>query len=312
MTRRALITGATGFAGRHLADQLAAHGADLLGSTSQGPARTALSAGGLPMRVVPCNFCRPDENDAFLQATQAFQPTEVYHLAGLSIAVDCGSTDPTDVAWQINVEGTRQILALAKTLSPVPRVLVVSSSHVYAGSDAPVNEEANLAPRNGYGKTKLAAEELARQAFDAGVPVIIARSFQHTGPGQSYRMMLPEWARQFAQGAVPVEVHTCGATIDLCDVRDVVLAYQLLMQAGQPGRVYNVGSGIARTSGDVLALLRQVADPNRPIRELRPGKKHDAIADSTRIRNEIGWRPSIPIERTVADTWNFWREQASA
>ena len=120
-------------------------------------------------------------------------------------------------------------------------------------------------------------------------------------------MMLSQWAWQLATTDQPVEVYTHDASVDLTDVRDVVRAYRLLVERGRSGEVYNVGSSQSRRTGDLVGLLRGMADPTRPIVELRPGRKQDPIADITRVSKRTGWRPAIPIEQTVADTWEYWR-----
>jgi GDP-4-dehydro-6-deoxy-D-mannose reductase len=121
-------------------------------------------------------------------------------------------------------------------------------------------------------------------------------------------MMLPQWARQFAGGGTsPVEVLTRDAVIDLTDVRDVVRAYRLLAEKGKPDTVYNVGSGRPRRSGEVLDLLRRLADPDRPVKEIHPGEKQDPIADVSRLNQQTGWRPEVPLGQTVADTLAYWR-----
>ncbi len=124
-------------------------------------------------------------------------------------------------------------------------------------------------------------------------------------------MMLPQWAQQFACGTEPVKVHTCDAHVDLTDVRDVVRAYRLLAEHGLSGKAYNVGSGRSRRTGDILEMLRRMADPSRTLIETRPGLKQDPIADVTRLARDTGWRATIPLEQTIADTLAWWRRRAA-
>jgi GDP-4-dehydro-6-deoxy-D-mannose reductase len=170
-----------------------------------------------------------------------------------------------------------------------------------------VSEDAPLGPRRGYGITKLAAEQLACQAADEGLDVLIARAFQHAGPRQGPRMMLSEWISQLAaDDDSPVRVRTLDAYIDLTDVRDVVRAYRLLVDLGTSGMIYNVGSGVCRRSGDVLELVRNRLGRRRTIVETRPGQKQDPIAATGRILRATGWQANIGLEQTVAQTVDFW------
>ena len=316
MPHRVLITGISGFVGGFLAEHLLEAGDAVLGCSPRG-AWEENSPEWLRDRVelVDWDLARPDGlPDEVRRRIERFGPEAVYHLAALSVPEDCGPDQPTPEATAINVDGTRRVLETAISLVSGPRVLFVSSSYVYAPVDPrspQIDENAPLRPRQGYGRTKLAAErEVGRAVWQSGCDAVIARSFQHTGPRQSSRMMLPQWAEQFARGGTePVKVRTCDAYIDLTDVRDVVRAYRLLLQRGRRGEVYNVGSGISRRTGDILDLLRSMADPDRPVVETRPGFKQDPIADVTRLIRATGWRPAIPLEQTVADTLAWWRRQ---
>ena len=313
MTHRALIIGVSGFAGGFLAEHLLDVGDAVLGVSPDGkwmPSSPPSLAGSVELLL--WDIGRPDGPEpSILHRVEQFSPDAIYHLAAMSVPADCGDREPTPLAVEVNVEGTRRVLELAAALSSRPRVLFTSSSYVYApvASSAPhVAEDAAVAPRCGYGKTKLAVEELAqRMREERGVDVVIARAFQHAGPRQSPRMMLSQWASQFAVADKPVEVYTRDAHVDLTDVRDVVRAYRLLVEHGRSGEVYNVGSSRDRRTGDLLELLRGIADPGRPIVELRPGPKQDPIADIARLTGDTGWQPEISIERTVADTWEYWR-----
>ncbi len=315
MPLRALITGISGFAGGFLAEHLLECGDQVLGCSPDGTweesspeelrGRVELLAWdlGTPERTSPEARRRIEE----------FRPDSVYHLAALSVPEDSGDEEPLPAALAINVGGTRQVMELAASLSSKPRVLFTSSSHVYAPvspQDCRVDETAPLGPRRAYGRTKLLAEGEVRRAIDElGCDAVIARSFQHTGPRQNPRMMLPQWARQFAAGgSEPVEVYTLDAHLDLSDVRDVVRAYRLLVERGRRGEVYNVGSGVSHRSGEVLELLRRMADPARPLVELQPGFKQDPIAETSRILRCAGWQARLPLETTVSDTLAWWQQ----
>jgi GDP-4-dehydro-6-deoxy-D-mannose reductase len=316
MPHRALITGASGFAGGFLAEHLLESGDVVLGCSPDG-AWEAASPEAIrePVKLVAWDLGRADGlDDEARRRIEAFRPEVIYHLAALSVPRDCGAEEPAPAALAVNVGGTGRVLRLAASLAPSPRVLFVSSSHVYAPVDREkprVDESSPLGPTQGYGQTKLAAEREVRRAVEQdGTDAVVVRAFQHTGPRQVEPMMLPEWVRQFAAGGGdPVEVHTCDAQIDLSDVRDVVRAYRLLAERGRRGEIYNVGSGVPRSSGDVLDILRELAAPDRPIDETQPGFKQDPIADITRLVRATGWRPLVSIDQTVADTLAYWRRR---
>jgi len=316
MNQRALITGVAGFAGSFLAEQLLDAGADVLGCTLDG-AWHAASPPSLGARVPLLAWDLAAEPSADVcRAIAEFSPTVIYHLAAVSVPSHCGSAEPTPAALAINVGGTRRLLDLARTLVPPPRVLLVSSSHVYQAvrPESPqIDEHWPTAPYTGYGKTKLLAEQEARRAVETwGCPVVIARAFQHAGPRQNPEMMLAQWARQVAEGRDPIDIYTRQANLDVADVRDVVRAYRLLAAAGQPGEAYNIGSGIPRSSGAVFDLLVSLSASRPAIREVRPGAKQEPVADYQRLHRLTGWRPEIALERTVADTLAWWRTFAAA
>lgn len=313
MARRALVTGISGFVGGHLAERLLAAGQEVLGAAPDDGTPLTCAPVVAEIERVRWDFSAGPPDEAACRSVRRFAPQAIYHLAALSVPEDCGAAEPNPLAWAINVEGVRRVLELAAALRSRPRVLLASTCHVYTPAspgNTRFDERSPLGPVGAYGRTKLAAEELVRQAVREGsCEAVIARGFAHTGPRQSPRMMLPQWAAQFAAGgSEPVEVYTRDARIDLSDVRDVVRAYERLVELGQPGEAYNVGSGEERTSGEVLEMLRRQADPDRPIVEIRPGFKQERIADIGRLGALAGWRPEIPIEQTVADTWAWWVE----
>ncbi|MHB1037042.1 MAG: NAD-dependent epimerase/dehydratase family protein [Pirellulales bacterium] len=312
----AFVTGITGFAGMHLAEHLLASGDRVIGSSRRGcwpetaPAMVRQEVPLLAWNLAEADALSADDR----RRLEEFAPEVLFHLAAMSVPDDCGEPLATPEALATNVEGTRRALALAASLASRPRFVFAGSSHVYAPAspDRPwMSEDAPLRPRRGYGLTKLAAEEAVRAA-GARQEIVIARAFQHAGPRQGPRMMLSQWACQFARGGSdPVEVYSRDTWLDLCDVRDVVRAYRLLAELVPPGETYNIGSGENRRSGDILDILRQLADPSREIVELRPGYKQDTIADTARLAADTGWHAEIPLERTVADTLAFWRQAPS-
>jgi GDP-4-dehydro-6-deoxy-D-mannose reductase len=305
---KALLTGITGFVGGHLTRHLLASGDEVVGVSQNGAWPADFS---LPVTLVPGDLAN-DFTPSFIAEIDKYAPDVIYHLAGLSIPSDCGgSGEPTPAAWNVNVEGVRRIIELAAALRRRPRIVFTSSSHVYSAVpiDSPVvDESAPLEPRTAYGRTKLAAEEFCRRAvLEIGADIIIVRSFPQAGERQDPRLMLAEWAAAMARREPEIMIGGDDVTLDLLDVGDAVRALRLLALHGASGSVYNVGSGIARTSGDLLRLLQTMADDPRPVRVRNPERRSDPVADIRRLQAATGWRPEVPIERTIADVWHYWR-----
>jgi nucleoside-diphosphate-sugar epimerase len=310
---RAFITGITGFAGQYLAEHLVDCGDQVLGTTwGDTWSRDVAPALQAQIRLIPWDLTQPVP--AALRAVLEAWPVDwVFHLAAISVPGECGGHDPSPLAQAVNVAGTRAVLELAGQLRPAPRVLVVSSAHVYAPVDPArpqVAEDAPLAPRSAYGVTKLACERLCAAAVAGGLDAIVARAFQHAGPRQLPKFMLPEWAAQFAHlGDEPIRVVTLDSYNDLSDVRDVVRAYRHLLDAPHTRGVYNVGSGINVRSGDVFALLAACSGRHPDVVQLQPGRRQSPIADISRITAATGWSPRIPLRQTVGDTWAYFQSR---
>lgn len=250
--------------------------------------------------------------DEVRRGVRQFAPNCIYHLAAISVPAQCGSSQPSAMAWAVNVEGTSAVIQLAKSLEVPVRVLVVSSAHVYSPVPAEnpvVSEDSPVGPTGSYGKTKLQAEHVCQQAVADGMDIVIARAFQHSGPRQLPKFMLPEWARQFATSSDrPVHVVTLDSCIDLSDVRDVVRAYRLLMTRNTRG-VYNVGSGKPIRTREVFEELVRLTGQRRQVVERNPGFRQHPVADISRLVRDTQWSPRIPLQQTVADTLVSFQKQ---
>jgi GDP-4-dehydro-6-deoxy-D-mannose reductase len=315
MKQRALITGIAGFVGLHLAEHLSVSGDQVLGCDltgvwpSHAPKSVRENAAIFPWRLGE----EAEPNSEYVQMLEEFSPTVVYHLAAVSVPNVCES-DVT-AAQRVNVDGTQAVLRWAENATPRPRVLFVSTSHVYERpsqtiSDATeirLDEASPVAPTNVYGRTKHEAEQAV---FESPLDTIVVRAFQHGGPRQSGPLMLPEWLQQLADPTIdPITVHTTDAWIDFTDVRDVVRAYRLLSEPDIAPGVYNVGSGFPRKTGDILDRLIKITGRTPSIEQIRPGRKFTPIADIGRLIHETGWRPEIPIDQTLQDAWDAFPKQ---
>jgi len=299
---RIVITGASGFAGGHLADACATEGDDVV----------ALSrAEGIDLL----------DADATRRAIGRAEPAVVYHLAAKA-SVGRSWQDPRRALTE-NITMTLNVLEAARTEAPGARVVVAGTGEVYGPPEQlPVTEHAPLHPQNPYAVSKAAAELLAGFYADAhDGHVIRTRTFNHAGPRQSPIFAIASFARQVAEGRLrgddPVRVVTGNPDVrrDFTDVRCVVRAYRLLA-ARAPAGVYNVCSGFTPSITEIVAQLGQVAgvgvqhvvNPDL----VRGHEVTDVRGSHDRLTSATGWEPMIPFERTLGDAVAWWEQELAA
>ena len=303
-----LITGAAGFAGSHLLDLLEAGERPVVAWRRPGEPLPPVPTGSRWMEVEILDA------DAVHRAVLDARPSLVYHLAG--IAHEGRSWERTAQTLGVNALGTHHLLEAVARLDSVPRVLVAGSALVYREQPGALREDAPIGPASPYALSKLAQEMVGAHAAERGLPVLLARPFNHIGPRQSPLFFASGVARQVARveqglAAPVVEVGNLEARRDLTDVRDTVRAYRAILERGVPGRVYNVCSGQACRVGDILdgllARSRVRIDVRQDPARFRP---HDAplvLGDRSRLTAELGWTPTTPIEQTLVDLLDYWR-----
>ncbi|MGH9256084.1 MAG: GDP-mannose 4,6-dehydratase [Vicinamibacterales bacterium] len=308
--RPVLVTGAAGFAGSHVVEQLAGSCDIVAWARSAPPSDVARLARWTSIDLL--------DRDRVRREVQAVRPAAVYHCAGASHVG--ASWQDTAQPLANNALATHYLLDALRRARVEARVLVTGSATVYAPSLSPLREDDRLAPNSPYAVTKLAQEQLVlREAADSGLGVIVARPFNHTGPRQRPDFAAPGMARQIAlieHGALDpvIKVGNLDAERDLTDVRDTVRGYVLLMERGVPGTVYNVASGIGRSIRAVLDALVQRSHVPVEIRidseRLRPLDTPVIVGDATRLRRATGWVPLIPFDRMIDDLLDYWRRTA--
>jgi GDP-4-dehydro-6-deoxy-D-mannose reductase len=304
VSRRVLITGASGFAGAHLARACADAGENVVDlSRSSGLRVDLLDAG------------------AVRAAVREAEPDVVHHLAARAHVGE--SWREPGAYLRDNVAMTFNLLDAVREEAPRAAVVVAASSELYGPpAQLPVEESAPLRPQNPYAVSKASADLLAGFFADAhGLRVVRARAFNHAGPGQEPIYAIASFARQIAAGIVAgqerVRVVTGNpdARRDYTDVRDVVRAYRALTDAAEPG-AYNVCSGRPASAAELLAALGRVAgveidhvvDPSLR----RANEVMEVRGSAARLHAATGWEPEIPLERTLADTVAWWAEEIRA
>jgi GDP-4-dehydro-6-deoxy-D-mannose reductase len=292
---RAIVTGGAGFAGRHLLG---------LVPDALAPTRTELDL--LDPRAVR-------------DTLRGSAPSLVFHLAARP-SVGRSWQAPADTLME-NVAMTANLLEAVRLEAPDATVVVVSSGEVYGSPERlPVDERALLRPQNPYAASKAAGDLLASQYADGfGVRVVRVRPFNHAGPGQSDDYVVGALTRQVAEaearGQTEVVVRTGNpdSSRDFTDVRDVVRAY--VAAADLDGGVWNVASGQAASVRELLELVRVAAriTVHHEVDEARVRRRdvREVRGSAQRLREATGWRPEIPLEQTVADALDAWRERLS-
>lgn len=312
--KRILVTGSNGFVGRYLVEhfQTGAH-QFIRGMSGHG------QRGELASDQVILDVC---DADAVEQVVAAIKPTHLIHLAAISNVPF--SVDNPGLTWKTNVLGTVNVLNALSLFAPDCFALVVSSSEVYGGafqSGQALSENAPCLPMNPYAASKRAAELAAEQFFRQGLKGAIARPFNHIGPGQSAGFATASFARQIAliEGGKQepiIRVGNLEASRDFLDVEDVCRAYMKLIQASaeiSPGTIYNIASGVPVNIGDILQRLLAMADVKIAVEidseRLRPSDTPFAVGNAQRLKQAVGWAPTVSLENTLSRLLDDWREQ---
>ena len=311
---RALITGMTGFVGGHLvrsllADGWSVHGTLLTFITETPPPGTT----GTPVDIT--------DADAMADLVDEVQPDAIFHLAGAaSVGQSFGDPEGT---WKVNVEGTRGVLEGLRRSAPGARMVIALSGEEYGRvplADLPVTENTPLNPLSPSAESKVAADDLcAGYRREHGLAVLRLRAFNQLGPGQDPRFVVPSICKQIADAEMAgddvcrLQLGNLDTRRDFLDVRDVVDAYRLLIECGDPDQTYLAGRGQSESIRELVDIavslarvpVEVVSDPSR----VREGEQPDLYAEPRALK-ELGWAPRIPLEQSISDTLDYWRDRA--
>lgn len=309
---RALVTGAGGFAGKHLLDYLTSRTeCELYGTT-----HSSVNAGQERVHWLRSDLTIREEASSLVEQVR---PEYVFHLAAQS-NVQKAFKDP-EATIMNNVVGELNLLDALRASCPQARVLIVGSSEQYGlvrPEDVPIDEDTPFRPNNPYAVSKIAQDALALQYFLAyGQPIVRVRPFNHIGPGQSEHFVAAAFAKQVARIEAGLQepviyVGNLAAQRDFSDVRDMVRAYYLAITQGEPGEVYNIGSGQGRSIqwllDDLVSMSNVKVEVKQDPTRMRPADIPVLVGDTTRFRERTGWQPEIPLERTLEDVLDYWRK----
>jgi GDP-4-dehydro-6-deoxy-D-mannose reductase len=309
MAGRILVTGAAGFVGQWLSRALRRQGWTVFGGTLEGPPQNGLLAddalGGVTW--VPLDV-RSDQS--VRAAIDASRPDHVAHLAGIAYPPEANA-DPGR-AHDVNAVGVTRVIAALGAAGRPARVLVVGSSEQYGphpASDYPLKESGVLAPHSAYARTKADQERLALEvSARTGVPVVLTRSFNHSGAGHGSNYLLPSLvrrARELPREGGTLRIGNSQPIRDYLHVADVIDAYMLLLEHGTSGEVYNVCSGkgvsIRELAECVLKRVGVDAEISEDPALVRPNDMPLLVGDNTKLRRATGWSPRRKLEDIIDD-----------
>ncbi len=313
---RVLVTGAAGFVARHLFAFLREEEPE---AELYGLARPHGTPADVPGRVTLIEADLLDGHGVEAALALA-QPDRVVHLAAQS-SPHRSWIDP-EGTLRTNILGAFNLLEAARKLRTPPRVLLVGSSEEYGlaePGDIPLREEAPLRPNSPYAVSKVSQGYLGLQyALAYRMPILRTRTFHHTGPGRGETFAESSFAKQIVEieaGRRPAVLHVgnLDAIRDFTDVRDTVRAYWALLGRGENGEVYNVCSGRALKIRELLDVLIHVSGVKAEVRtdpeKLRPSDIPVLVGDPGKIRKATGWEPRLPLDRTLKDLLQDWRQR---
>ena len=303
MKKRLLVTGLSGFVGRAIQKYIKANSKSL----------------DLILAEPQKKYDVRNEND-LREMIEATSPDYIIHLAAQSFVPDSFSSP--HITFDINFYGTLNLLEAAKNTGFSGRLLFIGSGDTYGlvgEEDLPIYEKYPLRPRNPYAVSKVAAEALCYQWSQTdNFDVIMARPFNHIGPGQDERFVIADFAKQLVSikyGKQPAEI-TVGnidVTRDFTDVRDVVRAYLMLLDKGRNGQVYNVCSGKEYSIRYLLTQLLSIVGVDANIIQdsarFRTSEQMRLYGNYDLLKQHTGWFPEVDTMQSLSDIVTYWSER---
>lgn len=320
--KKILITGASGFVAGHFIRFLASHPPKF---EIHGISRTRPSwdffPGSTPLNET-FSFHQADLMDMprITSLINKIQPDYILHLAAQSSVAESWKTPVASFMNNTNI--FLNILDTIRLNDNAARVLSVGSSEQYgivSENDLPLKEDSPLRPANPYAVARVAQEQLATIYADGyGLDICCTRSFNHCGPGQSDRFVVSGIVKQFvriSRGLQDPVIHIGNGSIvrDFVDVRDVIIAYNILMTKGKRGGVYNICSGTGRAIREIVMELSRIleipVDIRQELSQIRPIDNPRIIGSNEKMHKEFGWQPTVGFEQTLRSMYDCWDQR---
>jgi len=313
--KKILITGASGFVGNHLIELLLKEDNQIFGTYLTDKSKETLSRFGDKLKLTQIDLS--DEVKVF-SLIEEIKPDLIFHLAASTSPAESFNDPKGTIVNNITVE-LNILEALRKINLTETRVLITSSADIYGKvkkEDLPINENCPLNPTSPYAVSKIAQDFLALQYFNAhSIKTIRARAFNHVGPGQAPAFVVSAFAKKIAEieniSGEKITVGNLDSKRDFTDVRDMVKAYAQIIEKGNPGDVYNIGSGKSFKISEILDNLIKLSNKKITVKIdeklMRPVDNPELVCDATKITEVIDWKPEIKLKKTLEDTLNYWR-----
>lgn len=316
---KVLITGITGFVGSHLAEYILSldEKHEVYGICRWRSPKDNLANIYDKVTLVEADLC---DLSALIRHLQAIKPQAIFHLAAQSYVLTSFNS-PIQTLW-VNVLGTTNLLEAVRIAKIDPVIHICSSSEVYGQvdeEDVPIKETCSFRPASPYAVSKVGEDMVALQYWISyGIKTIRTRMFTHTGPRRGDVFALSSFAKQVAAAELGlrepvIRVGNLESVRTFCDVRDAVRAYWILINKCKPGEVYNIGGNRTMTIGEALDILLPLSKTKFEVKVsselLRPSDVTLQIPCIDKFRDETGWEPQIPLEKTLKDMLDYWREE---
>lgn len=311
--KRFLITGFSGFVGRHFLQYLfeKEEPVDVFGIDIRKPAfDTTVYASIINIQFREVNLL---DGQALKAVLEEFKPQYILHLASFSSVAF--SWQHPEESFVNNTNIFLNLTSALKELELPCRVLSIGSSEEYGNVSAkqlPLREDMPLQPVSPYAVARVSQEMLSKVFVDSfHLDIILTRSFNHIGPWQDERFVVPSFIRRILDikecGASEGTIETGDTTIirDFVDVRDVVNAYYTLLMNGTPGEIYNICSGNQIALSDIINQIADIVGVEVSTKVnpefVRPNDNRIVVGSHDKLTKELGWQPEIPWEQTLRD-----------